>query len=312
MERVAEPPASNTTRSAVNMLIHQNAQPGKPNRVAVIGARGFIGAAICRRLELEGINAIRLTSADVDLAWAPAVDRLADLLKLTDSVLMLAALTPDKGRDVATLMKNLVMMQHVCAALERTGCAHLVYFSSDAVYDPVVARITGDTPASPKDLYGVMHYTREVMARSLAKIPVLVLRTTLVYGVDDTHNSYGPNRFRRAAQKEDRITLFGGGEETRDHIHVEDVAALTVRCLLHRSVGTLNVATGSSVSFKDVARLVARQFDRAVEVVETPRANPITHRHYDMADLIKAFPDFRFIPLSEGVARVQQEATARS
>jgi nucleoside-diphosphate-sugar epimerase len=224
---------------------------------------------------------------------------------------MLAAITPDKGRDSATLMKNLAMMQSVCTAIEKAGCAHLVYFSSDAVYNLTVSRVTEDTPASPQDLYGAMHYTREIMARGLSKISVLVLRPTLVYGFDDTHNAYGPNRFRRAAQKEGKIALFGGGEETRDHIHVDDVAALTVRCLLHQSTGTLNVATGISHSFIDVAELVAKQFRRPVEIARTPRANPITHRHYDVINTIKAFPDLRFIALEDGVARANKEMTEK-
>jgi nucleoside-diphosphate-sugar epimerase len=138
-----------------------------------------------------------------------------------------------------------------------------------------------------------------------------VLRPTLVYGFDDTHNAYGPNRFRRAAQKEGKIALFGGGEETRDHIHVDDVAALTVRCLLHQSTGTLNVATGISHSFIDVAELVAKQFRRPVEIARTPRANPITHRHYDVINTIKAFPDLRFIALEDGVARANKEMTEK-
>jgi len=128
-----------------------------------------------------------------------------------------------------------------------------------------------------------------------------------VYGLDDTHNSYGPNRFRRMAQKDGKITLFGGGEETRDHIHVDDIASLTLRCLIHRTTGTLNVATGTSKSFYEVAELVAKQFNREIKIVTTQRQNPVTHRHYDVNNLIKAFPDFRFITQEDGVALVQKE-----
>jgi nucleoside-diphosphate-sugar epimerase len=110
------------------------------------------------------------------------------------------------------------------------------------------------------------------------------------------------------AQKDGKITLFGGGEETRDHIHVDDIATLTVRCLLRRSTGTLNVATGTSKSFHEVAELVAKQFNREIEIEATPRQNPVTHRHYDVSNLIKAFPDFRFITPEDGVARVQKES----
>ena len=281
-------------------------------RVVLIGARGFIGASLQRQLEAQRIPTLPLTSADVDLVDAGAVALLVTLLKPTDSVVMLAALTPDKGRDIATLMKNLAMMQNVCAAIEKTGCTHFVYFSSDAVYDPSVSYVSEGTPASPPDLYGAMHYTREIMACSLFNIPVLVLRPTIVYGADDTHNSYGPNRFRRMAKKDGKITLFGDGEETRDHIHVDDVAALTVFCLLRGSTGILNIATGVSRSFREVAEFVAKQFGNSVEIIATPRANPITHRHYDVTKLIKAFPDFRFIALAEGVISIHRQTTGES
>jgi UDP-glucose 4-epimerase len=294
------------------VITHQCPAAQIPERVVLLGARGFIGTAIRKELDSQRVPTLALTSADLNLAENSAADKLAAALKVTDSVVMLAALTPDKGRDIATLMKNLAMMQNTCGAIGKTGCAHMVYFSSDAVYDSAVSRVTEDTPASPQDLYGTMHYTREIMARSLAKIPVLVLRPTLIYGLDDTHNSYGPNRFRRAAQKDGKITLFGGGEETRDHIHVDDVAGLTLRCLLHRSTGTLNAATGTSHSFHEVAEAVAKQFKNAVEIVKTPRANPVTHRHYDVTNTIKAFPDIRFIPLEDGVARVHREMLEKS
>lgn len=283
------------------MISHTAPAPRSPERVVLFGARGFIGRAIQARLQADSVPTLAVTSGEVDLASSASVAQIAGLLKPTDAVVMLSALTPDKGRDAATLMKNLAMMQHLCAGVEKTGCAHFVYFSSDAVYDSAVARVTEAVPASPQDLYGTMHRTREIMAAGI-RAPLLALRPTLVYGTDDTHNAYGPNRFRRMAQKDGTITLFGGGEELRDHVHVDDVAALTVRCLMQQSAGVLNIATGVSTSFRGVAELVAQQFDNRVEIVETPRANPVTHRHYDVTNLIRAFPDFRFVSLCDGVA----------
>jgi len=289
------------------MISHVSTQPRNPARVVVLGARGFIGKALLARLLAQDVPALGLSSSDIDLAAPLAAEKLAASLKSTDAVVMLSALTPDRGRDIATLMKNLAMMQSLCAALAKTGCAHLVYFSSDAVYSFAAGRVTEEAPAAPPDLYGAMHYTRELMANTLGSVPVLILRPTLVYGPGDTHNAYGPNRFRRAAHKDVKIQLFGGGEETRDHIHVDDVTELTVRCLRHGSTGTLNLATGRSVSFREVAQLVARQFAKRVEIVSAPRANPVTHRHYDVVNLIKAFPGYRFISLEEGVVRCHTE-----
>ena len=279
-------------------------------RVALIGPGGFIGGALARALKEKDIRTIGLGRPEFDLVDPSSVGKLAAALKPDDAVVMLSALTPDKGRDTATLMKNLAMMQHLCAALEKTGAAHFVYFSSDAVYGLGPARVTEETPAAPQDLYGAMHLARELMARALAKIPLLILRPTAVYGAGDTHNGYGPNRFRRVAKKDGRIQLFGAGEERRDHIHVDDVAAIALRCLEHLSTGTLNVATGRSASFAEVAAMVAKHFGTAVKIEGAPRANPVTHRHYDVTNLVKAFPGYRFIALEDGIARCHREESA--
>jgi UDP-glucose 4-epimerase len=281
----------------------------KPARVMLLGTRSFIGKALLRALSVERIETLGLSSADVDLTSPTAAEKLARQIQPTDAVVMFAALTPDKGRDAATFIRNIAMMQQVCTALGKTGCAHFVYFSSDAVYGLAPSHVNEQTPAAPQDLYGAMHLARELMAQGLANMPVLVLRPTLVYGIEDSHNAYGPNRFRRAAQKDGRIQLFGEGEEVRDHVHVDDVAALTLRCLRERRSGTLNVATGRSSSFRSVAELVARQFAAPPEICGAPRANPIAHRHYDITNLVRAFPDFRFTALEDGIAHCHRQMT---
>ncbi len=280
-------------------------------RVIVLGGHGFIGGALLAALERARVPTLAPSSVELDLAAEGAGGRLAALLRPTDALVVLAAVTPDKGRGPGLFLRNLQMVASVCAALETATPAHVVYFSSDAVYPTDVGRVTEESCAQPPDLYGMMHLAREVMLKTSTKAPVAVLRPTLVFGSADTHNSYGPNRFRRMAKKEGRITLFGGGEETRDHIVVDDVAALAVLMLRHRSSGTLNLATGHSISFAGLARKVVALFDRPIEIVATPRQNPITHRHFDVIALRKAFPTFAFTPLDDGLARAHREMLER-
>jgi UDP-glucose 4-epimerase len=287
------------------MLTHQFAVAQKPARVVILGARGFISVALAQALEKEQIACRPVGSNEVNLIDSSAAEALEQIIKPDDAMIITAALTPDKGRDVTTLMKNLHMAQQLCAALARTACAHVIYISSDAVYDARSALVNEQSSCEPSDLYALMHIARERMlahACQAAKIPFAVLRPCAVYGAGDTHNSYGPNRFIRTALGEGNIRLFGEGEEQRDHIYVRDVAEILKLCALHRSTGVLNAASGRALPFGDVARMVISAVGREVNLVVQPRGGPVTHRHFDITSLIRAFPGFQATPLEAGIA----------
>jgi nucleoside-diphosphate-sugar epimerase len=287
------------------MLVHQYANPVPPKRVLLLGANGFLARVLRRQLEAAGTPVRALGSSDLDLTSAEAADALSGAIQPDDAVVMASALTPDKGRDIGTLMKNLRMAVAVCDALQRERPAHFLYISSDGVYDGRYSSLLNeDSTCEPTDLYTLMHVAREKMlaqACQAAKIPLAIVRPCAIYGSGDTHNSYGPNRFVRTAIKDGKITLFGGGEERRHHVHVEDVARIINLCLLHGSTGTINAVTGEAVSFRDVAEVVAGAVGKNVTVECLPRANPITHRHFDLTALAKAFPGFSAIALKDGI-----------
>jgi UDP-glucose 4-epimerase len=272
--------------------------------MVILGGGGFLGRVLKEDLAREKIEALTLARADLDLEKDGADKQLTALLRPDDTVVFLAALTPDRGRNVATLMRNLKMVENFCAADPQI--AHLIYLSSDAVYPMSQAHLSEASNAAPDDLYGSMHKIREVMLRSTVKAPLAALRSTLVYGAGDTHNSYGPNRFRRQASEQGQIQIGGEGEETRDHVLVDDVAVLIRLTATHRSRGTLNIATGRSTSFIDVARMVAAQFDKPVEIKTSARQAPITYRSFDITACLRAFPAFRYAPLEKALPIVHK------
>lgn len=294
------------------MLEHRNPTAKAPARTVVLGSAGFVGGATVARLQADGLPVLGLTSRDLDLLDPAVSDRLAGLLRPDDALVVVSALTPDRGRDIATFMKNLTMVQQVCAALEKVPVDHVVYIGSDAVYHDDANPVTERSPCQPSGYHGMMHLARELMLGQTVRGPLALLRPSLLYGAADTHNGYGPNRFRRLAAEGKPITLFGEGEEMRDHVLVDDVAEIVRLTLLHRSHGVLNVATGGAVSFRAAAEMVAASFPVPVPVVGTPRANPITHRHFDVTDALKTFPDFRWTPFEEGVRRVHRQTAEQA
>lgn len=290
------------------MLENLITPPTDPHRVVVIGASGFVGKACSDLLETRNVPLLRLGRAEIDLLAEGAVRALADRLLPDDSVVVVSARAPCK--DAAMLRDNIAMMETVCAALGEHPVRHVVYISSDAVYGDEPVPLTEASPTAPGSMHGVMYLTREIMLRECVPDTLAVLRPTLIYGAEDPHNGYGPNRFRRLAADGEDIVLFGEGEERRDHVLVDDVAELVVRMLRSSNTGTLNAATGQVTSFRNIAETIASMFDTGTVVKSSPRVGQMPHngyRPFDPAATAAAFPDFAYTPLGAGLKQVHSQ-----
>lgn len=294
------------------MLQHHHSTPTKPGRVVILGASGFVARDLARHLTEEKIECRAIASSEINLLQPQSVAQLQSAIRPGDALVVTSGLTPDKGKNVGTLMKNLTMVQHLATALETVPCAHLVYVSSDAVYDWREDLIRETSVRQPTDLYGLMHVAREQILTFIAaktKTPFCIFCPCAIYGAGDTHNSYGPNRFLRSAIKDRTIMLFGRGEEIRDHIYIQDVSRLLALCLLHRSSGIINAVTGKAVAFQDVAWKIAQLIVPDVKIEYLPRGGLITHRHFDVTERIKAFPSLTPIALDDGLCQSVQRLT---
>ncbi|MBI4356162.1 MAG: NAD(P)-dependent oxidoreductase [Candidatus Omnitrophica bacterium] len=290
----------------LTMVTHRWQTPQRPSRVVILGGSGFVGRSVKEHLESQGFKVAAVSSSDLDLCQPGAVEKLSELIQPDDALVFAAAITPDKGKDFETYRKNLLMGEHVCQFFFKGGrCRQVIYISSDAMYgerveNPVRESSQGQSP----NWHGLMHRHREQWLQQIVPPAVVLtmLRPCALYGPGDTHNSYGPNRFLQSAVHERKITLFGEGEELRDHVYIGDLCRLIELSLLHRSDGKLNVATGHAVSFADVAKRAAALCPEPVRIDPSPRHTPVTHRHFDITELVRAFPTFRMTPLEEGLA----------
>jgi UDP-glucose 4-epimerase len=293
------------------MITNLHASPRKPARVVVLGAGGFIGGATAPRLRSEGIEVAALGRNSCDLLAPEAATRLAAKLRPDDALVFVSARAPVKN--VAMLMENMRMGEAVCVALQKQPVAHVVYVSSDAVYKDSAEPLSESSCAEPGSLHGVMHMAREVMLRNEFAGPLAFVRPTLTYGIDDPHNGYGPNRFRRLAAESKEIMLFGDGEEQRDHVAVNDIAELVLRLVLHRSTGIVNAVSGDVVSFRALAKFIVARFTPPVAITGSPRTGPMPHnglRPFAPSAALEVFPGFKFTPWSEGIARMCAEIPA--
>lgn len=273
-------------------------------RIVILGASGFVGRQLAAEFGRQGHEVIGHSSKTLDLTRPEALSVLDGVAGADTTLVFASAFTPDKGQNITTLMANLQMAANVCRYLETHPVGRCVYVGSDAVYGFDINPVTETTPVAPGSYYALAKYGSERMLEytpGARNVPLLLLRVTGVYGPGDPHSGYGPNAFARSLAKDRTIRLLGGGEEERDHIHVEDVARLTAALTAAGAAGVFNLATGESRSFADIVATVRGLVPYEFTVASAPRKGPVTHRRFDTARLRAAVPGFQYTPFKDGL-----------
>ena len=185
----------------------------------------------------------------------------------------------------------------MCEVLKKKKPSFFLYLSSDAVYSDTKKKIDENSSTIPNSLHGIMHLTREIMFENLLKKGLCIVRPTLVYGQGDPHNGYGPNRFLRLIKKNGKISLFGKGEELRDHVWINDVSIAISKLIMKRKTGKFNLVTGKVISFNNIAKQIINISGKKGKILYQKRKGPMPHggyRAFKNSRFEKVFPSFKF------------------
>jgi len=272
--------------------------------VVLLGASGFLGQAIAARLAGEGIETHGFSSRSLNLTDRAAFGVLDALAGPSATLIFASAVTPDKGRTVDALDANFQMAMNVGRYLEGHPFGKVVYVGSDAVYPMSDEAVTEASAVEPADFYALAKYAAERVLANVcgaANIPLLIVRPTGIYGAGDTHNSYGPNRFITQIHNERKVSMFGEGDDVRDHVYVDDVAAATVALAASDTAGVVNIATGESRTFASIVEQLKLLSPVDFEVVRLPKSGGASRRDFDVSRLRAALPGFKPTPFEEGL-----------
>lgn len=196
----------------------------------------------------------------------------------------------------------------------------LLYASSAAVYGQGEEFAEAGPNQRPANVYGWSKYLFDQYVRrhrQALTAQVAGLRYFNVYGPGEDHKGAMASvvrQFHRQLLEDGEVRLFRGsggyadGEQRRDFIHVDDVAAVNLWLLSQpQCSGIFNVGTGTSRSFNDVANAVIARHGRGrIRYIEFPDQLRGSYQSYTCADLRalrQAGYDAGFLSLEEGVAR---------
>ena len=196
---------------------------------------------------------------------------------------------------------NVIGTLRVLEAARRAGSRKVVFSSSAGIFGELkTIPIREDHPAEPDSPYGASKLGAEKLCLAYAKLYPLecvCLRYFNVYGVNQRYDAYGNviPIFAHRALRGQPLVVHGDGEQTRDFVNVQDVAAANYRAgLAHGVSGAFNIASGTRITINRLASMIAdlSGLDVAIEH-GPPRKGDVRH---SLADVSAARAAFGFDP----------------
>jgi UDP-glucose 4-epimerase len=270
-------------------------------KILVTGGAGFIGSHIVEyfqgKADVRVLDNLRsgfkknLSGFECEFIEGSILDREAVRRAVSgvDYVFHLAAMisVPESMQkpiecDEINTKGTLVVLEEAA----RAGVRKLVFSSSAAIYgdNPTVPKLETMLP-EPKSPYAITKLDGEFYCKIFSdegRLSTTCLRYFNVFGPrQDPRSQYAAAVpiFLDRALKNQPITVFGDGEQTRDFIYVKDVAAANAFfATTSRETGVFNVACGKRITINDLAKAICNLTGSRAEIRHAPeRAGDVKH-----------------------------------
>ena len=268
-----------------------------------------VGAAVVRRLKSEPCEVVVAGREDVDLTRQVDVERWMDKQR-PDAIVLCAArvggIHANATQPADFLFVNLMIGANVVNAAHHAGVHRLVNLGSSCMYpreapQPIAEASLMTGPLEPtNEAYALAKIAAAGMAsmyrRQFAMDYVTVVPTNL-YGpgdnFDPTMSHVAPGLMRRMIEARDngtpRVQIWGSGKPRRELMFVDDAADAIVFLLKRYSEPEpINIGTGTDVSIRDLAEMIARVVDYRGELAfDATKPDGAPHKLLDSSRLAK-------------------------
>lgn len=277
-------------------------------KVLITGGCGFIGSHLAQKLvelgarvtiiddlstgSLENIQSFKknVTLIQETIANQDACHRA---VKNNDIIFHCAAFisVPGSVKDPVTCHNvNVNGTFNLLEAARHYGIQRFVFSSTSAVYGPCERTcLESDLHLDPISPYGATKLMGELYCKQFALlfgIPCVMLRYFNVYGPrQNPHSQYAAviAKFQYHMERNEPITIFGDGTQTRDFVHVDHVveANLLVGMAPKELINghCYNIGTGRSMSLLELVEEMKKAFPRYTGAIQfkPPRDGDVKH-----------------------------------
>ncbi len=300
-------------------------------RFLVTGGAGFLGSALANQLARDGHEVRVLDNlktgeperldprvlftrgdvADIPKLWTLLQDvecvyHLAARVSVPESIKYPRDYNHDNVGGTVSVME----------AMRDAGVKRVVFTSSGAVYgDQPVQPLHESMIPNPDSPYAVSKLAAETYVRTIGRlwhIETVALRIFNAYGpgqqLPPSHPPVIPH-FLRAALTGSSLVIFGGGQQTRDFVYVDDVIAALIAAATAPDVDqqVINVGSGTETSVRELVQKIAEVSGRELDPIYNARQSAGVERM--CADISKARALLGFKPrisLEEGLRLIMQ------
>lgn len=296
-------------------------------KILITGGSGFIGSHIVEHYqdiaeEIRVLDNLRtgyrhnLEGLKHTFIEGSVTDRelVRESVREVDYVFHLAAMVsvPESMAMLAECVDiNVHGLLNVLEEASAASVKKLVFASSAAIYgdNPTVPKLETMLP-EPKSPYAITKLDGEYylgMFQREGRLETAALRFFNVFGPrQDPKGAYAaavPIFIERAVRNED-ITVFGDGGQTRDFIYVKDIVGALVFAVETAGVtGVFNAGYGGQITINDLASSLIKTAASTSEVLHAPeRAGDVRHSRAS-ADKLRAAGWIPKHTLDEGLAR---------
>tara|TARA_Y100000991_G_scaffold215488_1_gene206104 strand:+ start:1326 stop:2318 length:993 start_codon:yes stop_codon:yes gene_type:complete len=272
------------------------------DKIAVFGSNGMAGGAICRALKKNGyLNLLTPKRGELDLSNFNKVENWFNLAK-PDVVIIAAAkvggIYANNNYPADFILENLKIQNNIIEIAWKGNVKKLLFLGSSCIYpkfskQPISeeALLSGDLEPT-NQWYAIAKISGIKLCEALKKqynFNSISLMPTNLYGPGDNYhpkNSHVlPGLIRRFCEakvkKQRQVVCWGTGSPYREFLHVDDLGQACVFALEKwdldlenapkdssgETLSFLNVGTGSDISIKELANLIAKYVDYDGEIV---------------------------------------------
>jgi GDP-L-fucose synthase len=262
------------------------------SRIYVAGHRGLVGSAIERGLRAQGFQTIiTRSSSELDLRRQADVEALfaSEAPEFVfDAAARVGGIYANNTYRADFLYDNLAMQNNIIHAAYRSGVKKLLFLGSSCIYPKLAPQpmredslLTG--PLEPtNEPYAIAKIAGIKLCEALRDqyaFNAIACMPTNLYGDNDNfdlqHSHVLPALIRKFVEARrsaaPTVTVWGTGAPRREFMHADDAASAMIFLMQHYDGRDfINIGTGSDVSIKELAELVAARTGYTGTIVWDP------------------------------------------